>query len=115
MTSLSSEMDAWLNRVASKIGLGSDEGEAVKAKAPPELPKEDQGNINYGKVAADHCTDCGEALEGRGGKIDRFERVISVEGEIDPELREKLVEIADKCPVHKTLETSSAVVTRVSD
>ena len=69
--------------------------------------------VSHGKVAADHCTDCGEAAEGRGGKIDRFERVISVEGDVDEEMREKLIEIAGKCPVHRTLEASAAVVTKV--
>lgn len=69
--------------------------------------------VSHGKVAADHCADCGEAADGRGGKIDRFERVISVEGEVDEALRDKLVEIAGKCPVHRTLEHTSAVVTRV--
>ena len=69
--------------------------------------------VSHGKVAAAHCTDCGEAVEGRSGKIDRFERVISVDGDIDDELRDKLVEIAGKCPVHRTLEASSAVVTKV--
>lgn len=71
--------------------------------------------VKHGKVAGDHCDDCGEAAAGRGGKIDRFERVISVEGEIDAELRSKLVEIAGKCPVHKTLEHESAVVTKIED
>ena len=51
--------------------------------------------------------------EGREGKIDRFERVVSVEGELDTALRAKLIEIAGKCPVHRTLEMGSAVVTRV--
>jgi len=69
--------------------------------------------VSHGKVASDHCADCGEAVEGRGGKVDRFERIISVEGEIDDELRQKLVEIAGKCPVHRTLEANSAVVTKV--
>ena len=69
--------------------------------------------VNHGKVPVDHCADCGEAVEGRAGKIDRFERLISVEGSIDAAVREKLVEIANKCPVHRTLETSAAVVTKV--
>ncbi len=69
--------------------------------------------VSHGKVAAEHCADCGDAVDGRGGKIDRFERVISVDGEIDDETREKLVEIAGKCPVHRTLEAGSAVITRV--
>jgi uncharacterized OsmC-like protein/fermentation-respiration switch protein FrsA (DUF1100 family) len=69
--------------------------------------------IRHGKTPAEHCTDCGAVAEGREGKIDRFERVISVEGELDDALRSKLVEIAGKCPVHRTLEMGSAVVTRV--
>jgi uncharacterized OsmC-like protein len=57
--------------------------------------------------------DCGAAAEGREGSIDRFERVISVEGEVDAALRDKLIEIAGKCPVHRTLATAAAIVTTV--
>ena len=71
--------------------------------------------VSHGKVPAAHCADCGEAAEGQTGKIDRFERVISVDGEVDGALREKLIEIAGKCPVHRTLEHTSAVVTRVAE
>ncbi|MEQ8824008.1 MAG: bifunctional alpha/beta hydrolase/OsmC family protein [Filomicrobium sp.] len=71
--------------------------------------------VTHGKVPAAHCEDCGSAAEGREGKIDRFERTISVEGEIGEAVRAKLVEIAGKCPVHRTLEASSAVVTKVAD
>lgn len=70
--------------------------------------------VRHGKVPADHCTDCGHVAEGREGKIDRFERIISVDGEVDQALSDKLVEIAGKCPVHRTLESASAVVTRVA-
>ncbi len=69
--------------------------------------------VRHGKVAAEHCTDCSAAADGRTGKIDRFERIISVEGPVDPALRGKLAEIADKCPVHRTLEGKSAVVTSI--
>ncbi len=68
-------------------------------------------DVTHGKVHADDCRDCGE---GRTGKIDRFERIISVEGEISPEIRDKLEEIAGKCPVHRTLEAEAAVVTKVT-
>lgn len=68
--------------------------------------------VRHGKVPAEHCEDCGAAVEGRSGKIDRFERRISVDGPIAEELQGKLVEIADKCPVHKTLVHGAAVVTR---
>lgn len=69
--------------------------------------------VNHGKVPVEHCADCGKAVEGRTGKIDRFERLISVEGSIDAAVREKLVEIANKCPVHRTLEAGAAVVTKI--
>jgi putative redox protein len=71
-------------------------------------------SVRHGKLPAEHCTDCGEAAEGRTGKIDRFERVISVEGGVDAETADKLIEIADKCPVHRTLEARSAIVTKVA-
>jgi putative redox protein len=69
--------------------------------------------VRHGKIAAEHCADCGAAAEGRAGKIDRFERIIAIEGPIDPALHDKLAEIADKCPVHRTLEAKSAVVTSI--
>ena len=71
--------------------------------------------VRHGKVAAEHCTDCGEVAEGRQGKIDRFERIVRIDGPVDPALRDKIVEIAGKCPVHRTLEHASAVVTRFED
>lgn len=92
---------------------------AMTLRMYADLKKLDLGrvtvSVNHGKVAAQHCEDCGEAAEGRGGRIDRFERVISVDGVVDAAVREKLVEIAGKCPVHRTLEASSAVVTKISD
>jgi uncharacterized OsmC-like protein/alpha-beta hydrolase superfamily lysophospholipase len=69
--------------------------------------------VRHAKVDVDHCADCSEVAEGRSGKIDRFERLIRIEGEIDAGLAAKIVEIAEKCPVHRTLESSAAVVTRV--
>jgi putative redox protein len=72
-------------------------------------------SVRHGKLPAEHCEDCGAAAEGRTGKIDRFERVISVEGGVDAAMADKLIEIAGKCPVHRTLEARSAVVTKVSD
>ena len=41
--------------------------------------------------------------------------MISVEGGVDAVTADKLIEIADQCPVHRTLEARSAVVTKVSD
>jgi putative redox protein len=67
-------------------------------------------DVTHGKVHADDCQDSGE---GKTGKIDRFERTISIEGEVSPELQGKLEEIAGKCPVHRTLEAEGVVVTKV--
>ena len=70
--------------------------------------------VRHGKVAADHCADCIEIAEGGSGKIDRFERIVRIAGGIDAGLAAKIAEIAGKCPVHRTLESSSAIVTRVA-
>lgn len=70
--------------------------------------------VRYGKVPAEHCDDCGAVAEGRSGQIDRFERTIAVEGGVDAATAEKLIEIAGKCPVHRTLQSGSAVVTKIA-
>ncbi|WP_339746903.1 alpha/beta fold hydrolase [uncultured Maricaulis sp.] len=50
--------------------------------------------------------------EGHEGKIDIFERSIRLEGDLDVDQRQRLLEIADKCPVHKTLHGPVLVETR---
>lgn len=69
--------------------------------------------VSHGKVAAEHCEDCGDVAAGKSGRIDRFECLIAVEGAVSAEVRNRLVEIAGKCPVHSTLQHSAAIVTRV--
>lgn len=64
--------------------------------------------VSHGKVHAQDCAEC----EGREGRIDRFERRIMIEGGVPQELEAKIVEIANKCPVHRTLEASSVVATQ---
>jgi len=54
-----------------------------------------------------------DAIPSGPAKIDRFMRVIHLRGDLDAEQRDKLLEIADKCPVHRTLEQSSHVETRL--
>ena len=68
--------------------------------------------VRHGKVHAADCADCGE---GREGRIDRFERELEFEGDLDAGQRARLKEIADRCPVHKTLEQSSVVVTNLAE
>jgi putative redox protein len=55
--------------------------------------------LTHGRI---HAADC-EHCETRVGKIDRIERAITIDGELDAEQRKRLMEIADKCPVHRTL------------
>lgn len=67
-------------------------------------------HVRHQKVHAEDCEDCGE---GREGRIDRFQRQLEIEGDLTDDQRQQLVQIADRCPVHKTLEASSAIVTRL--
>jgi len=61
-----------------------------------------------------HAADCAEC-ETREGRIDRIERVIRLEGALDAAQRAKLLEIANKCPVHRTLHAEVAIPTRLDD
>ena len=56
-------------------------------------------DLKHGKVHAKDCADC-EEIDGR---LDLIEKEISLTGTLDDEQRAKLMEIADKCPVHRTL------------
>ncbi len=61
-----------------------------------------------------HCADCEQTSSGRGTpKIDRWERRIHLTGDLTDDQRSALLEIADRCPVHLTLERSSVVVTEL--
>uniref|UniRef100_UPI003D140CE3 OsmC family protein n=1 Tax=Roseibium sp. TaxID=1936156 RepID=UPI003D140CE3 len=70
--------------------------------------------VLHGKVHAADCEDCADELKSRNGRIDRFERLITLEGDLDAGTRARMLEIADKCPVHRTLEAGAAIVTRES-
>jgi len=56
-----------------------------------------------------------DADTGERPRIDRFHRSIRLVGDLDAEQRRKLLEIADRCPVHRTLETGAEVVTELAD
>ena len=66
-------------------------------------------------VDVSHDKQHAQDADGRGtGKIDRFVRVIRLSGDLDEEQRVRLLQIADKCPVHKTLEHASRVETTLA-
>jgi len=65
--------------------------------------------VSHNKV---HAHDAGP--EG-STKLDQFTRTLHLSGALDEEQRARLLEIADKCPVHRTLEASANVVTELKD
>jgi uncharacterized OsmC-like protein len=65
-------------------------------------------SLQHSKI---HATDCAEC-ETRVGKIDRIEREIQLTGALTAEQRAKLMEIADRCPVHQTLTSEINIKTR---
>lgn len=69
-------------------------------------------DVAHGKVHRDDCADCAEGKAGADGRIDRFERTIRFGDGTAEEERRRLLEIADRCPVHRTLERGAAIVTR---
>lgn len=70
-------------------------------------------DVSHDKIHSADCAECTEDERSAGGKIDRFERVITIEGGVPDALEGKIEEIANKCPVHKTLEAQAKVKTVV--
>lgn len=65
-------------------------------------------HLRYSKIYAVDCAEC----ETREGLLDRIERDIHLAGPLTDEQRSKLLEIANKCPVHRTLTSEIVIVTR---
>jgi putative redox protein len=63
--------------------------------------------LRHNKIHAEDCATC----ETKQGMLDRIERTIHFEGELDSAQRGKLLEIADKCPVHRTLTSEVEIRT----
>lgn len=55
--------------------------------------------LSIKEIHAEDCRDC----ETREGKVARIRREIELQGELSAEQKEKMLEIANKCPVHRTL------------
>lgn len=66
-------------------------------------------DITHGKIHATDCANC----DGEGDhKIDQFLRIITLEGDLDQDQLDRLMAIADRCPVHQTLEGEIEIVTK---
>ncbi len=61
--------------------------------------------VRHGKVHAADCGDC----ETSEGKVDEFQREVVLEGDLTREQRQRMLEIADRCPVHRTLHSEVKV------
>jgi putative redox protein len=67
--------------------------------------------LRHKKVHAEDCRDC----ETKTGTVDVIEREIELDGDLDQEQRRRLLEIADRCPVHRTLHSRIEVITTLKD
>jgi len=65
--------------------------------------------LSHAKIHARDCADC----ETKEGRIDRIEREIVLQGPLDAAQRARLLEIADRCPVHRTLTSEIEISTRL--
>jgi uncharacterized OsmC-like protein len=66
--------------------------------------------LTHSKIHAADCAEC----ETRDGKLDRIEREITLEGTLDDTQRARLLEIAEKCPVHRTLVSEINIRSRLT-
>jgi uncharacterized OsmC-like protein len=64
--------------------------------------------LQHRKVHAEDCVDCDK----RDAKMDVIDRIVFLEGQLNEEQRAKLIEIAERCPVHQTLKGKIQVNTR---
>lgn len=68
-------------------------------------------DLNHDKIHTEDCQFC----ETKVGKIDHIERVIHLQGRLDEQQRTRLLEIANKCPVHRTLHSEVEILSRLAD
>jgi putative redox protein len=67
--------------------------------------------LRHSKVHAEDCQHC----ETKEGKVDRIDRTVTLEGPLSVEQRQRLVRMADRCPVHRTMESEIDVHTFLED
>ena len=67
--------------------------------------------LTHSRIHAQDCAEC----ETKEGMLDQIEVAIGLQGALDADQRKRIVEIADKCPVHRTLTSEIRIVTRAAD
>lgn len=68
-------------------------------------------HVSYSKKHSEDCENC----ENDSSKIDHFEREIMLKGNLEESQINRLLEIADKCPVHRTLSSKASISTRLKN
>ena len=66
--------------------------------------------VTHGRIHAEDCEDCSKDE----GMIHQFRRQLSLVGNLDDEQRERMLQIADRCPVHKTLHDEIKIRTQLA-
>jgi putative redox protein len=66
--------------------------------------------LSHSKIYAADCETC----ETREGQLDRIEREVELVGDLDEGQRARLLEIANRCPVHRTLTSEIDIQTRLA-
>jgi putative redox protein len=66
--------------------------------------------LEHSKIHAVDCAEC----ETKEGMLDRIEREISLSGPLDEQQRARLLEMAERCPVHRTLRSEVSIRTRLA-
>ena len=67
--------------------------------------------LSHNKIHAEDCTHC----ETQKGKIDNFERELELQGNLNEEQKQRLLQIADRCPVHRTIHSELVVKTKLKE
>ncbi len=67
--------------------------------------------LRHEKIHAQDCAEC----ETQQGKIDFIQRQILLEGGFDEAQRQRMLEIADRCPVHRTLHAEVQIDSQLID
>jgi putative redox protein len=62
-------------------------------------------SLRHSRIHAEDCEDC----DTKSGKLERIERYISLAGPLSDEQKARLLEIAKRCPVHKTLTSEVSI------
>jgi putative redox protein len=68
-------------------------------------------DLEHDKIHAQDCESC----ETQEGRLDRIRRKLRISGKLDAEQRRRLLEIADRCPVHKTLTSETVIETLLDE